>query len=59
MVVYRNRSTMIAPEALSNSYLIGSERIGTSMITLTSAGGLAPIGTRMMSMGWPSSSLGS
>jgi hypothetical protein len=53
MVVYRKRSTTIAPAALSNSYLIGSERNGTSTITLISCGGLGPTAILSMSMGMP------
>src|SRR5690606_29588719 len=48
MVVYRKRSTTIAPAALSNSYLIGSERSGTSTTTLISWGGFGPTATLSM-----------
>src|SRR5918996_863218 len=44
------RPITIAPAALSNSYLIGSERSGTSMITLISCGGLGPSPILLMSM---------
>src|SRR5262252_9675958 len=40
------RSTKTAPVSLSNSYLIGSPRIGISMITLQSFGTFLPAGTR-------------
>src|SRR5215471_4435528 len=43
MAVCRKRSTTNVPAALSISYLIGSPPIGTSMMTLTSSGGLWPI----------------
>src|SRR5262245_1801708 len=43
MAVCRKRSTTKVPAALSISYLIGSPPIGTSMMTLTSSGGLWPI----------------
>src|SRR5687767_14957315 len=45
MAVYRNRSTIRAPEALSISYLIGSPPTGTSTMTFTSFGGSRPIAT--------------
>src|SRR5262249_51175376 len=40
------RSTNTAPVSLSTSYLIGSPRIGISMITLQSLGTSLPAGTR-------------
>src|SRR4249919_85787 len=40
------RSTKIAPEALSTSYLTGSASLGISMMTLISSGGFLPVGTR-------------
>src|SRR6266496_4708998 len=40
------RSTKTAPVSLSTSYLIGSPRIGISMITLQSLGTSLPAGTR-------------
>src|SRR5690606_24926981 len=51
MGVDRMRSTKIAPEALSTSYLTGSASFGISMTTLISSGGLAPVGTRSRPMG--------
>src|SRR5690606_20886343 len=51
MGVERMRSTKIAPEALSTSYLTGSASFGISMTTLISCGGLAPVGTRSRPMG--------
>ena len=44
------RSTKIAPDTLSNSYLTGSPPIGTSMSTLMLCGGLEPAGIRSMFM---------
>src|SRR5512141_1001611 len=40
------RSTKTAPVSLSTSYLIGSARIGISMMTLKSLGTSLPAGTR-------------
>src|SRR3954463_2424182 len=51
MAVYRNRSTTSVPASLSISYLIGSPPTGTSMITLTSCGGLLPVEMASMRMG--------
>src|SRR5690606_25261891 len=51
MGVDRIRSTKIAPEALSTSYLTGSASLGISMTTLISCGGLLPVGTRSRPMG--------
>src|ERR1051326_2659690 len=48
--VWRMRSTKIAPDFLSNSYFTGSPPTGTSMITLTRAGGSSPSGIRSMFM---------
>src|SRR5262245_59045186 len=48
MGVCRKRSTTSVPAALSISYLMGSPPIGTSIMTLTSSGGLMP--TDMASM---------
>src|SRR6056300_1156869 len=45
MAVPNIRSTKIAPESLSTSYLMGSLFMGISMITLTSSGRLLPAGT--------------
>ncbi len=44
MAVDMKRSTKMAPESLSTSYLIGSERIEISMITLKSLGKSLPAG---------------
>src|SRR5512141_1880736 len=46
-----NRSTNTAPVSLSTSYLIGSPRIGISMITLQSFGTSLPAGTRSRFIG--------
>src|SRR5690606_35279970 len=48
--VDRMRSTKIAPEALSTSYLTGSASFGISMMTLISSGGFLPAGTRSRPM---------
>src|SRR5258708_36794606 len=53
MAVYRNRSTIRAPEALSISYLIGSPPTGTSTTTLTSLGGSRPTETASRRMQTP------
>src|SRR6478735_5303471 len=53
MGVCRKRSTTSVPAALSISYLIGSPPIGTSMMTLTSSGGLKPILMASRRMGAP------
>src|SRR6516225_1982331 len=45
------RSTKTAPVSLSTSYLIGSPRIGISMITLQSFGMSLPAGTRSKLIG--------
>src|SRR6185312_8323544 len=45
------RSTKIAPDALSTSYLTGSASLGISMTTLMSSGTLLPAGTRSRPMG--------
>src|SRR5213596_3240781 len=45
------RSTNTAPVSLSTSYLIGSPRIGISMITLQSFGTSLPAGTRSRFIG--------
>src|ERR1700738_1079038 len=50
MAVYRNRSPTSVPASLSISYLIGSPPTGTSMMTLTSCGGLIPIEMASMRM---------
>src|SRR4051812_25471816 len=42
MDVLMKRSTKIAPDSLSTSYLIGSAFIGISMITLNSSGTFLP-----------------
>jgi hypothetical protein len=42
MAVLMKRSTKIAPEALSTSYLIGSAFIGISITTLNASGTLEP-----------------
>src|SRR5512133_3172048 len=44
------RSTKIAPDALSTSYLTGSASLGISMMTLISSGGFLPVGTRSRPM---------
>src|ERR1043165_7517961 len=50
MEVCRKRSTNNVPTSLSISYLIGSPPTGTSMMTLTSSGGLLPMGIASMRM---------
>src|SRR5205814_9436766 len=51
MAVDMKRSTNTAPVSLSTSYLIGSPRIGISMITLQSFGTSLPAGTRSRFIG--------
>ena len=53
MGVAMKRSTKIAPDSLSTSYLTGSEWAGISMITLTSSGAFLPVGTEFKLMGIP------
>src|SRR4029450_12107271 len=42
MAVCRKRSTNMAPDFLSTSYLTGAPPCGISMMTLTSCGGFSP-----------------
>src|SRR6478736_1249508 len=44
MAVCRKRSTNMAPDFLSTSYLTGAPPCGISMMTLTSCGGFSPTG---------------
>ncbi|EGP44878.1 hypothetical protein AXXA_18847 [Achromobacter insuavis AXX-A] len=46
MAVSMKRSTKIAPDSLSTSYLTGSAFMGISMMTLKSSGSFLPGGTR-------------
>ncbi|MNV50001.1 hypothetical protein D3C71_1419840 [compost metagenome] len=50
MAVVMKRSTKIAPDSLSTSYLIGSEFIGISMTTLKASGTFLPGGTLLRDM---------
>src|SRR5690606_4226894 len=45
------RSTKIAPDSLSTSYLTGSASLGISMMTLISSGGFLPVLTWSRPMG--------
>ena len=47
------RSTKIAPDSLSTSNLIGSPRIGISMMTLKSLGTSLPAGTLLKDITFP------
>src|SRR5581483_2361748 len=53
MAVYRKRSTISAPAALSISYLIGSPPTGTSTTTFTSRGGSRPTEIASRRIGTP------
>src|SRR4029079_8588793 len=51
MAVCRKRSTNMAPDFLSTSYLTGAPPCGISMMTLTSCGGFSPTLMLERSMG--------
>src|ERR1700761_984976 len=50
MAVCKKRSTNIAPDSLSTSYLIGTPPSGISITTLMSCGASLPIGILLRSM---------
>ncbi|MNL46383.1 hypothetical protein D3C87_1690900 [compost metagenome] len=50
MAVVMKRSTKMAPDSLSTSYLMGSEFIGISMTTLKVSGRFLPGGTLLRDM---------